>query len=65
MDKKEKIIIIMLILAILFSILSIIISLSNPNVSIPKGNASYNGGGKGSGDIKLFVEGNGGNYEAG
>ena len=59
MDKKEKIIIIMLILAILFSTFSVIISLGVSKFDIPKFGRPASGqviGGSGDGGIGFIVE---------
>jgi len=61
MERTQKIIVLLLIIAILFSVFSIIIAINTSNVSIPKGNINAQAiGGEGSGGIRLIVEGTGG-----
>jgi len=59
MERTQKIIVLLLIIAILFSIFSIIIAINTSNISIPKGKVSAQVvNGEGNGGVKLVVENN-------
>ncbi len=63
MDKSKRIIVIMLIFAILFSVVSIVINLVASNIDISKyspQNPYKKGGTNNAGNIELIVEGNSG-----
>ncbi len=58
MDKTQKIIVVLLIVAILFSVVSVIISLSVNNVRFPEIKVAQPRPNSASGEIGLFIEGN-------
>lgn len=59
MEKTQKVIVVLLILAILFSVVSIVISLTAINVNIPDNiNRPANRNSANSGEIGLSVEAN-------
>ena len=59
MERTQKIIIMLLIVAILFSVFSIIIALNTTNISVPKGRVNAQAvSGEGSGGVRLIVERN-------
>ena len=58
MDKTQKIIVVLLIVAILFSVVSIIISLSVSNVKFPEIKPVQPKSNSASAEIGFFIEGN-------
>ena len=58
MDKEKKIIIVILVVSILFSVLSIVINVFISGTDISDRDVSFAGQGGNNGDLNLFVEGN-------
>jgi len=56
MDKSKRVIVVLLVLAILFSVASIYISVSVSNLNLPRGGVSGNAVGNSGGGISLVVE---------